>query len=186
MLRRSAVISSILAVLTALVLLTVPGLPASAHSALVSSTPEDGASLTTMPATVSLEFNENIQQQGTQVIVADHADVAHPVTPQVHGPTVNASIPEGLPPGLVHVRYRVVSADGHPITGEISFTVEGGPTSAPTTGGNVAPAVPAPTANPTPADGDGSTTMMYVLSGVAAVIIVVGGIVVFLSGRRRR
>ena len=78
------------------------------------------------------------------------------------------------------------SADGHPITGEISFTVEGGPTSAPTTGGNVAPAVPAPTANPTPADGDGSTTMMYVLSGVAAVIIVVGGIVVFLSGRRRR
>lgn len=184
MLRRTAFLPSLLAALAGLLLVLVPTVPASAHSALVSSTPADGETLTAMPESATLMFNENIQPQGTQVVIGDHSDVAHPVRPQVEGPKVTAVIPEGLPPGLVHVRYRAVSADGHPITGEISFTVAGGPSDGASTGG--VPAAPTPTANPTPADGDGSTTMMYVLSGVAAVVIVGAGIAVFLSGRRRR
>lgn len=176
--------TTLFSALAAVMLVLLTALSASAHSALVSSTPEDGETLTAMPGSVTLMFNENIQSQGTQVIVADGADVAHPVTPQVEGPKVTATIPEGLPAGVVHVRYRVVSADGHPITGAISFTVAGGPSGVATASG--APAVPAPSANPTPADGDGSTTMMYVLSGVAALVVIGGGLAVFASGRRRR
>ncbi|GAB49661.1 copper resistance CopC family protein [Mobilicoccus pelagius] len=186
MLRRPVLLPSFLVAL----LVTLATMPimlgtvvsAAAHSALVSSTPKDGEKLAAMPTTAALVFNENIEPRGTQIVIADHADVAHPVTPQVDGPEVIAAIPEGLPDGLVHVRYRVVSADGHPISGETTFTVGDSHTGS---NGDTAPAAPpVPTADPT-SDGDGSTTMMYVLTGVAATVLVAAGLAMFLAGRRR-
>ncbi|WP_040711853.1 copper resistance CopC family protein, partial [Nocardia takedensis] len=49
---------------------------------------------------------------------ADEQWVAQGVT--VDGPTVRATLRPGLPAGQFTVGYRVVSADGHPITGSVA------------------------------------------------------------------
>ena len=45
---------------------------------------------------------------------------------EVDGDTVSVTWPESSPAGEFRAAYRVVSADGHPINGTITFTVEAG------------------------------------------------------------
>ena len=52
-------------------------LPAVAHTELIGSSPADGATLTTPPAEVLLEFSEPVQTEFGQVAVLDDADVHH-------------------------------------------------------------------------------------------------------------
>ena len=41
------------------------------------------------------------------------------------GPDINGLLPSGTyPPGVYEISYRVVSADGHPVTGEIKFSTQ--------------------------------------------------------------
>jgi len=91
------------------------------------------------------------------------------------------------------VGYRVVSADGHPITGQFSFTVTG------PEGGQGSPAVPGgtsvATASPQPAaadthrgdDPDGSLDSNWIVVVVILAIVLglatIGGLLVFSSRR---
>jgi hypothetical protein len=97
--------------------------PAAAHTTLVGSNPEDGATLTGAPAEVTLEFNEPVQQEFTQVAVLD-ADDNHyeDGAPEVDGSIVTQAV-QDLPAGDYRISYRVGSSDGHPVTGVLSFTV---------------------------------------------------------------
>jgi methionine-rich copper-binding protein CopC len=97
--------------------------PVRAHAELVSSTPADGASLKLAPKVVRLVFGEDLLPGGTAVTATDVAAdgrVELP-DPQVAGDTVSVRWPASAPGGQYRVAYRVVSADGHPITGSISF-----------------------------------------------------------------
>lgn len=96
---------------------------AAAHTTLIGSTPEDGATLTGPPAEVTLEFNEPVQQDFTQVAVLD-ADDNHyeDGAPQVVGAIVTQAVHD-LPAGDYRISYRVGSSDGHPVTGVLTFTV---------------------------------------------------------------
>ncbi|GAB2463508.1 hypothetical protein GCM10007967_17270 [Xylanimonas ulmi] len=133
----SALLVALLAVGAALVGLAAP---ASAHDRLVSSDPADGTTLDAVPAAVTLTFSEQVLETGTQVVVtADGVDVgAQPA--QVDGVTVTAPLPPDAPHGAYQVAWRIVSADGHPVEGSLTFTV-------------AAPA-PSPVAEPTQAAAD--------------------------------
>lgn len=123
----AAFVVGLLAVLVALGVAEALVAPrALAHAQLVSSIPTDGASVDAPPAQAELVFNEEINPAFAQIVVADAADIAHSMTPVVAGPKVTSPLPDGLPEGKVSVRYRVVSKDGHPISGAVTFTLTSG------------------------------------------------------------
>jgi methionine-rich copper-binding protein CopC len=109
----------------ALIAILVAGLaatPAAAHASLISSSPPDGATVATAPTKVELVFSEDV---GALSIIA----VTGPDGVQVvDGPTQirNASAVQPLKTltvvGLYKIAYRVVSADGHPVSGRLTFT----------------------------------------------------------------
>ena len=101
--------------------------PASAHDQLVASSPSAGEALTEAPAQVSLEFGAEVLTAGAMIVIADAQGtdwVAAAAVPQ--GTAVTADVRAGMPDGGYELRWRVVSADGHPISGIIPFTVGDG------------------------------------------------------------
>lgn len=97
--------------------------PAFAHDELIASSPEPGEVLEAAPAEVALTFSGDIIEAGTAVIVVDHhGEEVEVGAPAVAGTEVTAALPADLS-GDYQVRWRAVSADGHPIEGTIDFGV---------------------------------------------------------------
>ena len=123
---RGGVAILILAGVTCAVL---PGV-ASAHAALLESTPRDGEVVATSPPAAVLRFNSRIEKRLTRVVLtgADGRDTALAAAPERAGdPPDRISIPlPPLPPGAYRLSYRVLAADGHATPGQIRFTVQGG------------------------------------------------------------
>lgn len=113
-----------LAAFGTLLLAALTTLPASAHSTLLSATPEDGAELEEVPDAVVLTFNEDITDLGTDIVVTgpDGEDATDGET-QIEGPEVSRALAADLTAGEYTISWRAVSADGHPIDGESTFTV---------------------------------------------------------------
>ncbi|WP_147915860.1 copper resistance protein CopC [Ruania zhangjianzhongii] len=113
-----------LATFGALLLAGLTALPAAAHSSLLSSTPEDGAELDEAPDAVVLTFNENITDLGTDIVISgpDGEDAAGGET-EIDGAEVTRQLSDELAAGQYSVTWRAVSADGHPIDGELTFTL---------------------------------------------------------------
>ena len=110
------------ATLIAILVAGLAATPAAAHASLISSSPPDGAAVATAPTKVELIFSEDV---GTLSIIV----VTGPDGVQVvDGPTQirNASAVQPLKTltavGLYQIAYRVVSADGHPVSGRLTFT----------------------------------------------------------------
>jgi methionine-rich copper-binding protein CopC len=125
--RRTDAARRVLAVMTAAAAVTAIVLAspsaAGAHAALLSSTPRDASTVVTPPRDVTLTFDQSIEQQGAQVAVTDTAGTkVNDTAPHVNGAVVVQHVPV-LEPGTFTVAYRVVSADGHPVQGVLSFTV---------------------------------------------------------------
>jgi copper transport protein len=117
--RRAALIA-ILAVLLSVVFAS----PAAAHAELVNTSPPNGAQLTRPPTEVRMTFTESVHLVDGGIQLVDHvgATVRTP-TPTVNGRTVTWPMPADLPEGPYVVTWRVVSTDGHPISGAFSFGV---------------------------------------------------------------
>ena len=96
--------------------------PASAHASLQSSNPTENAVLDAAPDEVTLTFNQSVQQNfATVTVVGSDAHDWAASDPVVDGSTVTVGL-DGLgAAGEYTIGYRVVSADGHPITGSIPF-----------------------------------------------------------------
>ncbi len=162
----------------------------SAHSALRTSNPADGSVVAHLPPRAELVFNENIDPNFAQIVLADSAGTTSRLNEvAVRGPSVSVPLPRDLPAGKTALRYRVVSADSHPVSGEITFdyrpvapstpseTVPGStstPSQAPATG---------PAAQPAGDSGSGGATMMVALGGLGALIF---GVIVFMLVRADR
>ena len=173
----------ILAMLSLLLIVS----PVRAHAELDSSDPSDGASLTSAPDVLSFTFGEQVLEQGNAVTLTDVASGSRlevgPV--QVEGNMVSVSWPDQSPAGEFRAAYRVVSADGHPIEGSITFTVEavGGavaspvavstsdePSALPVASASAVPAVEG-SAPAEDADAGGGGALVWILAlGVAVVI----------------
>jgi methionine-rich copper-binding protein CopC len=101
---------------------------ASAHAELIASNPAGGAVLTEPPATVTLTFTESVTDPAYVVVTGPGGDQAAEGPAPQSGTTVTQrldlqAVPE--PTGAWTVAYRVLSVDGHAMTGEIAFTVAG-------------------------------------------------------------
>lgn len=98
--------------------------PASAHAQLEGSDPPDGSSLATGPSTVSIHFSDSMQTGFNTVTVIGPDHLAYqqgPVT--AANDTVTVGVTPLGPAGKYEIGYRVVSDDGHPVSGSVSFTL---------------------------------------------------------------
>lgn len=95
---------------------------AGAHAVLMSTDPDDGATLETPPGQVTLEFNEPVVITGTPVELRtpDGGEVTG-LASQLEGASVVVTLPDLTEEGSYTVAWRVVSADGHPISGAFLF-----------------------------------------------------------------
>jgi methionine-rich copper-binding protein CopC len=175
--------------------------PASAHSALTGSTPADGATVTTALEQVDLTFSEAPLaglDAGLRIEVRDKAGQDESTGEvRVDGTTMSKRV--DLSAGPHTVLWRYVSPDGHPIDGQVAFTVEAAPvpssTPTPVSSSSATPsrearlrsdasatATPTPAAADSPAAGPGAPVLPWVLGGV--LLVVVAGVVA-LAVRRR-
>ena len=117
---RRVALAAALAVLLSLLFAS----PAAAHAELLNTTPANGAQLTRPPTEVKMKFTEsvNLLRDGIQLVDGLGAVVPTP-DPTVERGTVTWQMPADLPNGGYVVTFRVVSADGHPISGAFSFGV---------------------------------------------------------------
>lgn len=154
------------------------------HSELIGSNPQDGAQLSAPPTTIELSFSEPVSDVGLQVVARGPDGIVELPTPQVIDTQVVTAWPQTAPPGEYLVSYRVVSADGHPIDGTVSMTIDSDRTAGTSTGvGQSAIAIaPSPVAAESAADGGGFPWWI----GVVAVIGGVGIGAAIARGMRRR
>lgn len=175
------ILRTVAVILLAGLALLLGAAPALAHTRLQSSDPTDGASLDTAPEHISLTFNEEMTP-GFSTVTIVGPDGAHYETGDVgaEGGTVSTAVLPLGPAGQYKIGYRVVSADGHPVTGEISFTLTtpGPGTSAPAPAPAAAPAAAPSPAAAAPADSGGGTPVWPWIVG--AVVLVGGGVVAAL------
>ncbi|WP_426513915.1 copper resistance CopC family protein [Dactylosporangium sp. McL0621] len=109
----------------ALLLLLAPAAPAFAHSRLVASDPADGAAVRAPLSAVALTFSDGVKQQFSTVVVTGPDGASYvDGSARVADRTLTQPL-RPLPNGAVRVTWRTVSADGHPIEGQFSFTVSG-------------------------------------------------------------
>jgi copper transport protein len=113
------------ALLGGLSILLGPAGPASAHAALESTSPQQGAVVGQVPAAVTLTFSESVKLvPGKNQIVAPDGKRVATGDPRVDGRVLTIPIEASSPPrGTYLVSYRVVSADSHPVAGGFSFSV---------------------------------------------------------------
>lgn len=166
---------------------------AAAHAALRTSNPTDGAVVVNLPPRYELVFNESIDPNFAQIVIADSAGGTHAQSEvEVRGPSVSGPFPRDLPAGTTAIRFRVVSADGHPVAGEISFELRtaGAEPSAGTTSepAGTQGATNPPAAAQAPAaergEGIGNVTMLA-LGGIGALIfLAVAGLLIRADRRR--
>ncbi|WP_171055478.1 copper resistance CopC family protein, partial [Nonomuraea sp. KC401] len=116
-----------LAALACLLVLALPAAPAHAHDKLKSSSPAKDAEVSSVEE-IELEYTASVKFP----FIVLHDAAGGQITlgePETDGPKVSAAVPEPLAPGSYVIAWRVVSSDGHPIEGEIPFTVKGEATS---------------------------------------------------------
>ncbi|WP_322921318.1 copper resistance protein CopC [Nocardioides renjunii] len=128
--RRTGVVAGVLArvlatALVALATLLLGSSSASAHAELVETDPAEGAVVETAPETVTLTFNEPVRLTSQEVAVYDAAGQPVDATASAGGTDVTVDLPgaAGLADGTYVVSWNVLSSDGHPISGALTFSV---------------------------------------------------------------
>lgn len=199
-LRHPAAPVALAATLLAAVLVLLSPLSASAHDALVSSSPAADESVETVPAELTLTFSAKLidGEGATEVVVTDPdgASITEG-TATVDGAIVTQPLQGSGPAGEYHVVWKVVSSDGHPTSGEYSFTVTVGddgaatesPSAAPTTAAPTTSESAAPEATTTPAadsgDSSGASAWIWVLS-IGGILVIVALMLWYTMRARRK
>ncbi|MCM3588291.1 copper resistance protein CopC [Mesobacillus maritimus] len=97
---------------------------ASAHSHLSGTHPTDGEVVTEPLNEIILEFDGDIEQ-GSFIDVTTSEGQAVDVQDLIIGEgTLTGTLAETLPNDDYQVNWSIISADGHPLEGEFSFTVD--------------------------------------------------------------
>jgi methionine-rich copper-binding protein CopC len=105
--------------------LVVPATPVHAHAGVSTTTPTNGATLTSAPRTVSVTFNEHVTTSAKRFQLLDAAGriVATTWKPEAGGARQTLTPRKKLPAGAYALRWSATSEDGHIVTGAMSFTV---------------------------------------------------------------
>lgn len=165
--------------------------PAAAHNTLTSSDPSDGTSVATAPQAVTLTFDLPVQQIAatTTVTVTGPDGTRWERGPaKAAGNEVRTGLDSLGPAGRYVVAYRVLSEDGHPVSGTVEFELtEPGSAPAQSSPSQPASSQAAPAAvGDQGARGDGGRSDMpvwpWLLGGV--VLVGAGGAAALRVGRR--
>lgn len=168
--------------------------PAWAHTELESSTPAADARVAQAPTEVTLTFTEDVPADRAEVTVTGPAGTdAATGTDHASGPITAAggTLTVPLEPlgdaGVYEIEYRVVSDDGHPVSGTVPFTLTapgpgaGAPAPTPAAPAGAPDTTPAPAGDPAAdsgtdsASGDTAGTGMPVWPWLLVAVVVLGG-----------
>ncbi|WP_028938489.1 copper resistance CopC family protein [Pseudonocardia spinosispora] len=142
-----------------------------AHNVLVNSDPVNGSSVAAGPAKVTLKFDLPVQQSFSTVTVLGPDGLHYEGGPsQVDGNSVSAPVNPLGAAGKYTVGYRIVSDDGHPVSGSISFTL---------TQAGTGKGVPAAAAQP---EGDSADSQDSESGGIPAWPWILGGVLLVAAG----
>lgn len=165
--------------------------PANAHDSLVDATPGDGDTVTTPISDVSLRYS------GILLGVDTGANVAVVTGPggqyyetgcaTVEGTTLTLPVTLGQA-GTYEVEWRVVSSDGHPISGQYEFAYEPLADAATAAGSQTSPCADVTAAAEPTADvpDQSGGTLWGIGIGIAAILVVGGAILLILRPKRAR
>ncbi|MET9226958.1 copper resistance CopC family protein [Lentzea sp. NPDC003310] len=149
--------------------------PAAAHNALIGSDPKDKTSLEVGPSSVTLTFDQDVQGgQGINAIsVTDSSGGHYEVSgdPTIKDTAVSQKVNALGKAGEYKIGYRILSADGHPVSGELTFTL--------TKDGGGTPTAPVSDAAPNGGSSDGLPIWVWI---VGAVVLLGGGVFFALRG----
>lgn len=124
-----------------LALLLIGSTAASAHTSVVTTTPLYKSTVTSMPLQISIEFTDELMTIGDEkvntisVIAPDKSEV-NLTSITLDKNLITANLPDvDYQDGTYLVSYRVVSADGHPVSGSypIYLNAPSAPASQPVT-----------------------------------------------------
>lgn len=141
--------------------------PASAHAALIGTDPANGSVLAQAPDEVRLTFNEPVRLVRDPVRLYDAAGVESPATAEVQGDIVVVDLPDQVAEGTHVLGWRVISTDGHPLSGNVTFSV----------GAPSVDTVAVPVADPVEAGTPRSANVVQALQYVG--LLLAAGLVVF-------
>ncbi|HEV7826711.1 MAG TPA: copper resistance CopC family protein [Mycobacteriales bacterium] len=164
----------VVAALLGVAISVLAGAPASAHDRLVSSSPAEGASVPA-PSRVELDFSDVVLNRfGELAVTGPDGRRYDRGTPRIVDRTISVDLLPLPLTGRYTAAYRIVSSDGHPVSGRIGFTVT--------------EAVPGATEPPPPSPSTGTVaaTSSGLLPTVAVVVVVALLVTVVTVIRRRR
>ncbi|MEU8333335.1 copper resistance protein CopC [Micromonospora sp. NPDC048839] len=153
----------------------VPATPAAAHNSLTGSDPRDGARVATAPARIELRFLATPAPATTKITITGPDNVVAGGPPVFAGKRVRVPFTPAAA-GLYIVGYQLASSDGHPVKGEVRFTLTTGtaanpsasPSALPSAGGGTAvtpgAVVGSPSAGPASAAPDVTPTAVVPLA----------------------
>jgi methionine-rich copper-binding protein CopC len=111
----------ILSLLSGLALVTF-GVIASAHAHLQKSRPADGSVITTSPSNLVLNFSESARVTALSIQKGDEPRQNLKPLPTTAAQQISVALPQ-LAPGTYSVSWRVMSDDGHVMSGTLHFTL---------------------------------------------------------------
>lgn len=137
---RRIVLAAALALLGAVLLAG----PASAHASLLGTDPTEGQVLETAPSSATFTFDEQVSSESGGVHLFDAAGKELKVSAHTTDDRLVVDLPEdSMRQGTFVIAWRVISSDGHPVGGALTFSV-GTPSAtvaAHASGADAAPAV---------------------------------------------
>ncbi|MEO3769549.1 copper resistance CopC family protein [Micromonospora sp. B9E7] len=120
-----------------------PPTPAAAHNSLTGSDPRDGARVATAPARIELRFLAKPPPATTKITITGPDNVVAGGPPVFDGSRVRVPFKPAAA-GLYIVGYQLASSDGHPVKGEVRFTLTTGTAANP----SASPSAGAPSTDP--------------------------------------
>lgn len=177
--------------------------PAGAHTDFLGADPKDGARLDVVPRQVALEFSDDMDPQLSTITVRVEGGRSTPleVTSGPRPTVLVAQVPDAVEPPAGRatqwtVTFRVVSRDGHPVSGTTGFVVRTATTSStPSDAGSPTASDPGPTDDPdsqvtsqTAADPEEDRAVWPLVAvAVGALVLLGGGVAATmrLTGRGR-
>lgn len=180
----TALARTTIATLVAVLALLGAAPQALAHNTLTGSEPKEDATVDVAPEKVTLTFDQPVQAGEVNQVVVNGPDGGQwargPV--EVDGTEVSRALGELGPAGKYTIGFRILSADGHPVTREIPFTL--------TTAGTGSPVETTPAQQAEPGDvtdAQEPTSVIPVWVWIAGAVLLLGaGIVLAMRLGRER
>lgn len=179
----------LLSILAALVLF-VPNV--AAHTYLDTTKPEDGEVVVEPLQSISLTYAGKIEQGSTFKVITANGDQMETSNMTLTDGVLTGSFDNPLPNGDYTVQWNSISEDGHPLSGEFSFTVNAPETEEAVTEENVEQAEVEDTAQvdvsesePVRVEDDKNNMPLLVVGGMLLAIIFIS-IIILLARKKTK